>query len=103
MHYHISDIGNYFYVYQLAKNSNLKVDDYWKNKLESLFTTLTQISFPDKSAPVFSDDTDTPWAEKNDISDALTLGYLLFENPTFGYLLTKSKSEKCIGMTSANN
>jgi short-subunit dehydrogenase len=25
VHYHLSDIGNYFYVYQLVKNSNLKV------------------------------------------------------------------------------
>ena len=94
VHYHKSDIGNYFYVYQLVKNSNLKVDDFWKNKLESLFTTLTKIAFPDKSAPVFSDDTDTPWAEKNDISDALTLGYLLFENPSFGYFANDKVSGK---------
>ncbi|MCI2228227.1 heparinase II/III family protein [Polaribacter sp. MSW13] len=94
VHYHLSDIGNYFYVYQLAKNSTLKVDSFWKNKLESLFTTLTQIAFPDKSAPVFSDDTDTPWAEKNDISNALTLGYLLFENPTFGYFANHKVSSK---------
>jgi hypothetical protein len=94
VHYHISDIGNYFYVYQLAKNSNLKVDEFWKNKLESLFTTLTKIGFPDTSAPVFSDDTDTPWAEKNDISDALTLGYLLFENPSFGYFANNKVSSK---------
>ncbi|WP_298778469.1 heparinase II/III family protein [uncultured Polaribacter sp.] len=94
VHYHLSDIGNYFFVYQLAKNSNLKVDTYWKNKLESLFTTLTKISFPDKSAPVFSDDTDAPWAEKNDISDGLTLGYLLFENPTFGYFANNKLSSR---------
>ena len=100
VHYHKSDIGNYFYVYQLVKNSNLKVDDFWKNKLESLFTTLTKISFPDKSAPVFSDDTDTPWAEKNDISDALTLGYLLFENPTFGYFANNKVSGKMYWYTS---
>lgn len=100
VHYHLSDIGNYFYVYQLVKNSNLKVDDYWKNKLESLFTTLTQISFPDKSAPVLSDDTDTPWAEKNDISDGLTLGYLLFENPTFGYFANTKVSGKMYWYTS---
>jgi hypothetical protein len=100
VHYHKSDIGNYFYVYQLVKNSNLKVDDFWKNKLESLFTTLTKISFPDKSAPVFSDDTVTPWAEKNDISDALTLGYLLFENPTFGYFANNKVSGKMYWYTS---
>ncbi|AUP78688.1 heparinase II/III family protein [Flavivirga eckloniae] len=85
VHYHISDIGNYFYVYQLAKTSKLEVNTVWENRLRSLFTTLTKIAYPDKSAPVFSDDTDNPWADKNDISGALTLGYLLFKDPTMGY------------------
>ena len=102
VHYHISDIGNYFYVYQLAINSNIKVDDFWKNKLESLFRTLTKIAFPDKSAPVFSDDTDTPWAEKNDISEALTLGYLLFDDKSFGYFANNKVSEKLYWYTSKN-
>ena len=85
VHYHISDIGNYYYVYQLAKTSNIEVNPFWEEKLKSLFTTLTKIAFPDKSAPVLQDDTDNPWAEKNDISGALTLGYLLFEDPSMGY------------------
>ena len=85
VHYHISDIGNFYYVYQLAKTSKLEINEFWENKLESLFTTLIKIAYPDKSAPVLSDDTDDPWAEKNDISGALTLGYLLFENPEMGY------------------
>ena len=85
VHYHMSDIDNYFYVYQLAKLSNLEVKPFWENKLKSLFTTLTKIAYPDKSSPVFSDDTDDPWAEKNNTSGALTLGYLLFEDPDMGY------------------
>lgn len=85
VHYHISDIGNYYYVYQLAKTSNLKVSKFWEEKLRSLFTTLIKIAYPDKSTPVLSDDTDDPWAEKNDISGALTLGYLLFNDPEMGY------------------
>lgn len=85
VHYHMSDIGNFYYVYQLAKTSNLEVNEFWENKLESLFTTLVKIAYPDKSAPVLSDDTDIPWAEKNDISGALTLGYLLFNNAEMGY------------------
>jgi len=85
VHYHMSDIGNYFYVYQLAQKSKLKVDKEWEVTLHSLFETLVKIAYPDKSAPVFSDDTDIPWAEKNDISNALTLGYVLFQNPSFGY------------------
>ena len=85
VHYHKSDIGNFYYVYQLAKNSNLEVNEFWENKLKSLFTSLIKIAYPDKSAPVLSDDTEIPWAEKNDISDALTLGYLLFEDAEMGY------------------
>ncbi|MBU0942678.1 MAG: heparinase II/III family protein [Bacteroidetes bacterium] len=85
VHYHISDIDNYYYVYQLAKNSKIAVPPFWENKLKSLFETLTKIAYPDKSAPVFSDDTNEVWAEKNDISGALTLGYLLFNDPQMGY------------------
>lgn len=89
VHYHMSDIGNYYYVYQLAKLSGLEVNDFWKDKLKSLFTTLTKVAYPDKSAPVLSDDTDLPWGEKNDISGALTLGYLLFDSPKIGYFANK--------------
>lgn len=94
VHYHMSDIDNYYYVYQLAKNSQIKVNDFWQGKLKSLFTTLTKIAYPDKSAPVFSDDTNEPWAEKNDISGALTLGYLLFEDPEMGYFANNKVEEK---------
>jgi len=85
VHYHMSDINNYFYVYQLAKINKIVVDKTWEEKLKILFTTLTKIAYPDKSAPVLQDDTEIPWAEKNDISGALTLGYLLFDNPEYGY------------------
>ena len=85
VHYHISDIGNYYYVYQLAKISGIKVDSFWEERLRSLFTTLTKIAYPNRTAPVLQDDTNNPWGEKNNISGALTLGYLLFESPNFGY------------------
>ena len=85
VHYHLSDIGNYFYVYQLAQINNYEVSTAWEDRLKSLFVTLTQIAYPDKTAPVLQDDTDNPWAEKNDISGALTLGYLLFNDPSYGY------------------
>lgn len=94
VHYHISDIGNYYYVYQLAKISKLTVKPFWKEKLKSLFESLIKIAYPDKSAPVLSDDTDNPWAEKNDISGALTLGYLLFEAPEMGYFANKKVQAK---------
>ena len=85
VHYHMSDINNYFYVYQLAKISGIEVERVWEEKLRSLFTTLTKIAYPDKSAPVLQDDTEIPWGEKNEISGVMTLGYLLFEDPKFGY------------------
>jgi hypothetical protein len=88
IHYHMSDIKNYFYVYQLAQNSGYEVSPVWKESLKSLFTTLAKIAYPDGSAPVLSDDTDTPWAEKNDISGAMTLGYLLFNDPEMGFFAT---------------
>ncbi|WP_299780259.1 heparinase II/III family protein [uncultured Formosa sp.] len=88
VHYHMADINNYFYAYQLTKINNIKVDQAWEDKLQSLFTTLPKIAYPDKSAPVLQDDTDKPWAETNDISGALTLGYLLYDDPSFGYFAT---------------
>lgn len=92
VHYHMSDINNYFYVYQLAKISEVAVDKAWEDKLRALFTTLTQIAYPDKSAPVLQDDTEIPWAEKNDISGVMTLGYLLFEDPKMGYFASNRVS-----------
>ncbi len=85
IHYHMSDINTYYYVYQLAKLSDISVDGAWEDKLKTLFTALIKVAYPDKSAPVLQDDTEIPWAEKNDISGALTLGYLLFEDPEMGY------------------
>lgn len=88
VHYHMSDIKNYFYVYQLAQNSGYKVSPVWEEKLRSLFTTLAKIAYPDGSAPVFSDDTEIVWGEKNDISGSMTLGYLLFKDPKMGFFAT---------------
>ncbi|MEM6378806.1 MAG: heparinase II/III family protein [Bacteroidota bacterium] len=94
VHYHMSDINNYFYVYQLAKISGIKVDKAWEEKLRTLFTSLAKIAYPDKSAPVLQDDTEIPWAEKNDISGAMTLGYLLFEEPEFGYFASDKVADR---------
>ncbi|GAA4107945.1 hypothetical protein GCM10022393_03580 [Aquimarina addita] len=94
VHYHMSDIENYFYVYQLAKISHIQVDSVWENKLQSLFTTLAKIAYPDGSAPVLQDDTNIPWGEKNDISGTMTLGYLLFEDPELGYFATDQVDDR---------
>jgi hypothetical protein len=85
VHYHMADILNFYYVYQLAKINKMPVGELWESKLKSLFTTLTKIAYPDKTAPVLSDDTDEPWAERNDISGTMTMGYLLFEDAEFGF------------------
>ena len=85
VHYHISDIENYFYVYQLAHKSNIKLDPVWDYKLKSLFTTLIKIAYPDKSAPVLQDDTNNSLKEKNDIAETLALGYILYNDPEMGY------------------
>lgn len=94
VHYHMSDINNYFYVYQLAKQNGIAIDRAWEEKLKGLFTTLVKLAYPDGSAPVLQDDTDIPWAEKNDISGAMTLGYLLFEDPEFGYFASDKVAER---------
>lgn len=94
VHYHMSDIANYFYPYQLAKHNNMPVGAEWESKLNSLFTTLVKIAYPDKTAPVLSDDTDQPWAERNEISGSMTLGYLLFGDPEFGYFAKNKVSSK---------
>ncbi len=94
VHYHMSDINNYFYVYQLAKTNGIKVEKAWEEKLKGLFTTLVKIAYPDGSAPVLQDDTDHPWAETNDISKSMTLGYLLFEDPAFGYFASTKVEER---------
>ena len=94
VHYHMSDINNYFFVYQLAKISEIDVDKAWENKLRTLFTSLAKIAYPDKSAPVLQDDTEIPWAEKNDISGAMTLGYLLFEDPELGFFASDKVADQ---------
>ncbi len=94
VHYHMSDINNYYYVYQLAKINGIEIDKAWEDKLRGLFTTLVKIAYPDRSAPVLQDDTEIPWAEKNDISAAMTLGYLLFEDPEFGYFASNKVDDR---------
>ena len=94
VHYHMSDINNFFYVYQLAQLNSIEVDKAWEEKLKGLFTTLVKVAYPDRSAPVLQDDTDNPWAETNDISGAMTLGYLLFEDPEFGYFASDKVDDR---------
>lgn len=90
IHYHMSDIKNFYYVYRLAQINGFEVPQIWEDKLRSLFTTLTKVAYPNKTAPVLQDDTDIPWAEYNEISAAITLGYLLFEESNLAYFADKN-------------
>jgi hypothetical protein len=101
VHYHMADILNFYYVYQLAKINDMPVGKLWESKLKSLFTTLTKIAYPDKTAPVLSDDTDEPWAERNDISGTMTMGYLLFEDAEFGFFAKPKVDSKMYWFLSA--
>ena len=83
VHYHMSDIDNYFYVYQLAQKNQFQVSDKWSSKLFMLFETLCKIAYPDGTAPVLQDDTDDPWAEYNEIGETMALGAILFDDPLF--------------------
>lgn len=94
LHYHMSDINNYFYVYQLTKRNGIEIEKTWEAKLKGLFTTLVKVAYPNRSAPVLQDDTEIPWAETNDISEAMTLGYLLFEDPEFGYFASDKVDDR---------
>lgn len=89
IHYHMVDIDNYFFVYQLAKKNNFSISQIWRNKLHSMFTALAKLAFPDKTGPVLQDDTDSPWAERTNISGTMALGYVLFKNPVIGYFSAK--------------
>ena len=46
VHYHMSDINNYFYVYQLAKLNGIQVNQILEDKLRGLFSTLAKIALP---------------------------------------------------------
>lgn len=94
VHYHMSDIGNYFYVYRLAQISEIPLKESWDRRIHSLFGTLGKIAYPNKSAPVLQDDTNKPWAEKNDISKTMALGYVLFEEPEFGFFADEEVEPK---------
>ena len=90
VHYHLSDIDNYFYVYQLASLNKRKVPAAWEDKLYQMFRCLLVIAQPDRHAPVLQDDTDSPWAEYNEIDDAMALGAILFDDPEIRYFASKN-------------
>ncbi|MBU0476253.1 MAG: heparinase II/III family protein [Bacteroidetes bacterium] len=90
VHYHIGDIDNYFYVYQLAKLNNIEISNDFKIRLKMMFDALTKIALPIKTLPILQDETDTPWAEYNKMTSVMTIGSLLFEEPLYKYFSDKN-------------
>ncbi|MRT92499.1 heparinase II/III family protein [Ancylomarina sp. 16SWW S1-10-2] len=94
VHYHIDDIDNYFYPYQLAKLNGVKLNPIWDQRLKAMFDVLVKIAMPTKNAPVLQDDTDSPWAEYNEIDDIMSLGVALFASKECKYFASKKLPSK---------
>jgi hypothetical protein len=85
VHYHMGDIDNYFYVYQLGMHNGIKLPDEFTTRFRSMFDALVKMAQPNKKLPVLQDDTDAPWGEFNEIKNAMTIGALLFQDSIYRY------------------
>lgn len=94
VHYHVADIKNYLYPYQIAKANSINLGEIWEIKIKVLFDALTKIALPDKNAPVLQDDTDAPWSEYNEIGDIMALGTVLFNSAEYKYFASKKIASK---------
>jgi len=92
VHYHIDDITNYLYPYQIAKINGIELGSFWDNSIQSLFNALLKIALPNKQAPVLQDDTNSPWSEFMDIDEIMAYGAALFNNPEYKYFASKKIS-----------
>jgi hypothetical protein len=92
IHYHVGDIDNYFYVYYLAKINGIELPSEFQLRLYKMFEALTKLAYPNKTLPVLQDDTDSPWAEFNKMQDVMSLGYILFDEPSFRYFASDKVS-----------
>jgi len=85
IHYHKGDIENYLRVYQLAHLNGIELPALYDEKFRKLFESLVQLAQPNRQLPVLQDDTDSPYAEYNEMDDVMTVGAILFQDPVFGY------------------
>jgi len=90
IHYHVGDIYNYFRVLQLAQLNGFTVPEAWQEKLKTMFDAAVILARPDRRLPVFQDDTNTPWAENNEMDDFMMLGAVLFDDPVINYFASDS-------------
>lgn len=94
IHYHIDDIYNYFYAYQLAKLNQFTVSDTWKLKLKAMFDAMVKMGRPDKKLPVSSDDTKKVMSENNLMDGIMLLGAILFNDPKINYFAATRPTSK---------
>jgi hypothetical protein len=90
VHYHMGDIDNYFYVYQLGLINKVDLPEEFKTRFRSMFDALVKMAQPGKKLPVLQDDTDLPWGEYNEIRNAMTIGAVLFADPVYRYFASES-------------
>lgn len=94
VHYHISDIENYFYPYQLAKLNNIELNTIWEKSIKGLFDVILEIAMPNRKAPVLQDDTDAPWSEFNEIDHTMALGTVLFGKSEYAFFAAANVESK---------
>jgi len=85
VHYHKSDIENFFRVWQLAKRGNIQLPEVYATQFKKMFDALLVLAQPDKQLPVLQDDTDAIHAETNKLSDAMAIGTILWQEPAYRY------------------
>jgi hypothetical protein len=88
VHYHKGDIENYFRVYQLARINNIELPDIYVTQFRKMFHAMVDLAQPNRKLPVLQDDTDKPFAENNNMDDAMTIGTIMFRDSVFRYFST---------------
>ena len=94
VHYHIGDINNYLYVYRLAQLNNIALPNEFISRFKMMFDALAMIAMPNKKLPVLQDDTDSPWAEYNNMGSVMLIGSIIFNEPRFKYFADKRLSSE---------
>lgn len=85
VHYHMGDIENYFRVYRLAVLNNISLPEIFESQFRKMFEALVQLAQPNRRLPVLQDDTDSPFAENNQIDHVMTIATLVFGDARFRY------------------
>ncbi len=83
VHYHKGDIENYFRVFQLARRGGIELPQKFLKQFRKMFDALVALGQPNRRLPVLQDDTDSLFAENNDISDVMSIAVLLYQDPVY--------------------